>query len=77
MNVFLLLFKTWFVDAHISSGRDPGVEYVVAPDFKLLSETRCICINLSLFRKYLDKAGVLELLTKSLVQLYEVCLSTY
>ena len=24
------------------------------------------------FRKYLDKAGVLELLTKSLVQLYEV-----
>ena len=26
------------------------------------------------FRKYLDKAGVLELLTKSLVQLYEVIL---
>ena len=24
------------------------------------------------FRKYLEKAGVLELLTKSLVQLYEV-----
>ena len=26
------------------------------------------------FRKYLEKAGVLELLTKSLVQLYEVML---
>ena len=26
------------------------------------------------FRKYLDKAGALELLTKSLVQLYEVIL---
>ena len=24
------------------------------------------------FRKYLEKAGILELLTKSLVQLYEV-----
>ena len=28
------------------------------------------------FRKYLEKAGVLELLTKSLVQLYEVILKT-
>ena len=30
-----------------------------------------ICDNDIFFRKYLEKAGVLELLTKSLVQLYE------
>ena len=29
------------------------------------------------FRKYLEKAGVLELLTKSLVQLYEVILNNF
>jgi hypothetical protein len=29
------------------------------------------------FRKYLEKAGVLELLTKSLVQLYEVSYNAF
>ena len=53
----------------------PNMSWLQISSWVLLSEARCIYF--SLFRKYLDKAGVLELLTKSLVQLYEVCLSTY
>ena len=31
-----------------------------------------VCLKMFGLRKYLEKAGVLDLLTKSLVQLYEV-----